>query len=148
MYEVSCGLAFLHSRSTIHGDLKAVGDVLSLNVFTRAHWRVNLQTNVLIKADETAVITDFGLSRIKFKLDVSSKSTTALVYGTRRWMSPERMRGEQLSPPVDVYAWAMTAYEACSVVLRVYHLADASFRSSQDWSRLVLPMKVALKTLF
>jgi serine/threonine-protein kinase PpkA len=73
-----------------------------------------LQTNVLIKADETAVIADFGLSMIK--LDVSSRSTTKLIVGTKRWMSPERMKGRRLASPADIYAWAMTAYEASFLV--------------------------------
>jgi hypothetical protein len=82
-----------------------------LNSITRAHrYSDILQTNVLIKADGSAVIADFGLSTIK--LDVSSHSTTKLVVGTKRWMSPERMKGRRLAPPVDIYAWAMTAYEA------------------------------------
>ena len=74
-----------------------------------------MQTNVLIKADESAVIADFGLSMIK--LDVSSRSTAKMVIGTKRWMSPERMKGKRLSTPVDIYAWGMTAYEAsCNFV--------------------------------
>ena len=80
---------------------------------SHAHWHTQLQTNVLIKADETAVIADFGLSMIK--LDVTSRSTAVLVSGTKRWMSPERMRGKQLAAPVDIYAWAMTAYEARNI---------------------------------
>ena len=65
---------------------------------------------MLIKADESAVIGDFGLSLIK--VDVSSRSTAVLITGTKRWMAPERMKGRRLAQPVDVYAWAMTAYEA------------------------------------
>ncbi|KAI0252260.1 kinase-like domain-containing protein [Lactifluus subvellereus] len=90
VHQASLGLAYLHARGIIHGDLKA--------------------TNVLIKADESAVIADFGLSMIK--VDVTSRSTTVFITGTKRWMSPERMKGRRLAPPVDIYAWAMTAYEA------------------------------------
>ncbi|KAH9990025.1 kinase-like domain-containing protein [Russula vinacea] len=89
IHQTALGLAYLHARGIIHGDLKA--------------------TNVLIKADESAVIADFGLSLIK--VDVSSRSTAVLITGTKRWMAPERMKGRRLAPPVDVYAWAMTAYE-------------------------------------
>lgn len=117
-----------------------------LNVFTRAQWRTDLQTNVLINANESAVIADFGLSMIK--LDVSSKSTNALVSGTKRWMSPERMRGEPLEKPVDVYSWAMTAYEACSIRHIVYCHADGSFRSSQNRFRSVLSMKASFLTVY
>jgi serine/threonine protein kinase len=73
-----------------------------------------MQTNVLIKVDGTAVIADFGLSMIK--LDVTSRSTAVLVSGTKRWMAPERMKGKRLATPVDIYAWAMTAYEACTLL--------------------------------
>jgi len=89
VHQISLGLAYLHARKIIHGDLKA--------------------NNVLIRTDESAVIADFGLSMIK--TDVSSRSTAVLITGTKRWMSPERMKGRRLAPPVDIYAWAMTAYE-------------------------------------
>jgi serine/threonine protein kinase len=79
---------------------------------------------VLVKGDESAVIADFGLSMIK--VDVSSRSTAVLITGTKRWMSPERMRGRRLAPPVDIYAWAMTAYEArCIDVCRGRGLTEA-----------------------
>ncbi|KAF8466538.1 kinase-like domain-containing protein [Russula ochroleuca] len=92
VHQTALGLAYLHARGIIHGDLKA--------------------TNVLIKADESAVLADFGLSMIK--VDVSSRSTAVLITGTKRWMSPERMKGRRLAPSVDIYAWAMTAYEICT----------------------------------
>jgi hypothetical protein len=80
------------------------------------HSQLDMQTNVLIKSDGSAVIADFGLSLIK--VDITSRSTTTLITGTKRWMAPERMRGRRLAPPMDIYAWGMTAYEACHIIRR------------------------------
>jgi serine/threonine protein kinase len=97
---------------------------------------------VLIKADESAVIADFGLSLIK--VDVSSRSTAVLITGTKRWMAPERMKGRRLAQPVDIYAWAMTAYEArCIDVCCGRGLTDALLhRSLLVWSHLEQLTKV------
>src|SRR4051794_20366111 len=71
LYEVSQGMAYLHSRRVIHGDLKAL--------------------NILVDDYGKAVVSDFGFAVLK---RVTSTRTTADVAGgggiagTLRWMSP------------------------------------------------------------
>ncbi|KAJ3006870.1 UNVERIFIED_CONTAM: hypothetical protein HDU68_003835, partial [Siphonaria sp. JEL0065] len=96
LYEVSLGLQYLHSRNVVHGDLKAV--------------------NILVDEHGSANVADFGFASLKqFS---STRNTTAgsagRFGGTLRWMSPERLQGGRLAPPVDVYAFAMTCYEILS----------------------------------
>jgi len=71
-------------------------------------------------------------------------STAVLVSGTKRWMSPERMKGKQLATPVDIYAWAMTTYEASSPFAQwVIQVPKRSIiRFLQVWSHLVPRTKV------
>ena len=69
-FDVTYGLAYLHSQRVIHADLKSL--------------------NVLITADFRAKISDFGLSKIKAG-DTQSAATLvgASCGGTTRWMAPE-----------------------------------------------------------
>ncbi|KAI9334425.1 kinase-like domain-containing protein [Obelidium mucronatum] len=97
LYEVSLGLQYLHTRSVIHGDLKAV--------------------NVLIDEHCNACVADFGFASLKQYATSRMTTTTGgnnNFGGTLRWMSPERLQGGKLAPAVDVYAFAMTSYEVLS----------------------------------
>jgi WD40 repeat protein len=67
--------------------------------------------NVLLTADETPKITDFGLAK---KLDVAGLTATGTVMGTPSYMAPEQAdgRGERIGPATDVYALGAILY-AC-----------------------------------
>jgi serine/threonine protein kinase len=92
IHQIALGLAYLHSRRppVLHGDLKAV--------------------NVLVNASGDAMLADFGLSRIN--RDISTRSSHVNVAGSLRWMAPERLREGRLTAATDVYAFALTAFEA------------------------------------
>lgn len=92
------GLAYLHGRNIVHGDLKP--------------------PNILIDNAGNAVLADFGQSRI---LGVSGFTTSTMsVAGTRRYMAPELMLPENpdASPAPtkasDVWAAGMTGLEILS----------------------------------
>lgn len=94
LHHVSMGLVYLHSQNVVHGDLKA--------------------RNVLIDDSGSALLCDFGLASVK--ADVTSRTTVidtsdTAVAGSRQWMAPERLTGESLRKPCDIYAFGMTAYE-------------------------------------
>jgi serine/threonine protein kinase len=68
--------------------------------------------NVLVDDDKKAVLCDFGLSRVK--ADVTSRTAilgTAVITGSRNWMSPERLNGGMVRKPSDIYAFGMVIYE-------------------------------------
>ena len=94
------GLAYLHDRRVVHGDVKGL--------------------NILISKGVRAILCDFGLAK---EMDRTS-STTQDAVGTWPWMSPERLQGGDgpgRSFEDDVYAFGMTIYE-----VQVLHLASKS----------------------
>ncbi|KAF8750756.1 kinase-like protein [Rhizoctonia solani] len=92
--EIADGLAYLHNEGIIHGDLKG--------------------GNVVIAADGSARLVDFGLA--KLTEEALKFSTTSAQRGTTRWMPHELMNPAEESRAVitfasDVYALGMTFLE-------------------------------------
>jgi serine/threonine-protein kinase len=64
---------------------------------------------VLLDADGTPRITDFGLAR---KVDEQRHTRTGSVLGTPSYMAPEQAQGQKgLGPGTDVYAMGAILYE-------------------------------------
>ncbi|CAE6438652.1 unnamed protein product [Rhizoctonia solani] len=87
---VATGLAYLHGNGIIHGDLKGA--------------------NVVIAANGTARLMDFGLAKV---VESTLKFSTSTLQGTTRWMAPELMDPEEKSKavitfPTDIYSLGMT----------------------------------------
>ncbi|KAM0833873.1 hypothetical protein ACQ4PT_063990 [Festuca glaucescens] len=81
--DVARGLAYLHARSLVHGDVKA--------------------RNVVIGADGRARLTDFGCAR--------AIDSPLPIGGTPAFMAPEVARGEEQGPAADVWALGCTVVE-------------------------------------
>ncbi|XP_047056978.1 mitogen-activated protein kinase kinase kinase 18-like [Lolium rigidum] len=81
--DVARGLAYLHGRSVVHGDIKS--------------------RNVVVGADGRAKIADFGCAR--------SVGSGRPVAGTPAFMAPEVARGEEQGPAADVWALGCTVLE-------------------------------------
>ncbi len=65
--------------------------------------------NVLLTADGTPRIADFGLAK---KLDDQGQTVPGAILGTPSYMAPEQARGDtDLGPAVDVYALGAILYE-------------------------------------
>ncbi|KAJ7585696.1 kinase-like domain-containing protein [Mycena floridula] len=94
--DIALGIQYLHSQNIVHGDIKG--------------------NNVLITADGTAVVTDFGLSRIleQNKEDTSSSLVQA---GSARWLAAELFMNwtfggtKSRSFETDIWALGCTVYE-------------------------------------
>jgi WD40 repeat protein len=83
------GMHSAHEKGIIHRDLKP--------------------DNVLLSADGTPKITDFGLARM---LDDVGQTHTGAVFGTPSYMAPEQARGSKnAKEPADVYALGAILYE-------------------------------------
>ncbi|THU93876.1 kinase-like protein [Dendrothele bispora CBS 962.96] len=102
-YDVACGLAYLHEKKVIHGDLKAV--------------------NILITVSGRAAIADFGLSRLMVSEALTLTATGShVVEGTARWLAPEcLMKMQPVSYESDIYAFGCVCYELFTGLLPFHH---------------------------
>ena len=66
-------------------------------------------SNILMRADGTVVLADFGLAKMAGSMHRMTGS--GIVMGTPEYMSPEQAADEPLSPASDVYSLAIVAYE-------------------------------------
>jgi serine/threonine protein kinase len=83
---ITLGMAYLHSQNVLHRDLKPA--------------------NVLIDQAMRPRICDFGHSKV-----CGWNMTQTADRGTPLYMAPEMHTEDHYGPPVDVFAWACTAYE-------------------------------------
>lgn len=86
--DAAMAMADLHSRlpPVLHRDLKS--------------------QNILLDANLTAKVSDFGLSKV-----LRDANTTATVVGTPHWMAPEVMRGEAYGMASDVFSFGVVLWQ-------------------------------------
>eukprot|EP00250_Pteridium_aquilinum_P017600 c23699_g4_i1 orf=405-3302(+) len=87
--DVARGMNYLHRLSPpiVHRDLKS--------------------PNLLVDKTWTVKVCDFGLSRLKMKTFLSSRSAA----GTAEWMAPEVLRDEPSNEKSDVYSFGVILWE-------------------------------------
>ncbi len=88
---VAEALAHAHRRRILHRDIKP--------------------GNLLVHADGTLALADFGLSRMLGEASVRSTGRGGFL-GTLQYASPEQARSAQLTPASDLYSLGVTAFEA------------------------------------
>lgn len=87
--QLSRAMQYAHERRIIHRDLKPA--------------------NVLLMADGTPKITDFGLAK---QLDSKGQTHTGDIMGTPSYMAPEQASGvSDIGPPADIYALGAVLYD-------------------------------------
>src|SRR4029077_10673667 len=64
--------------------------------------------NIMIAADGTAKITDFGIAKITASENLTM---TGSIVGTPHYMSPEQVQGKQVDGRSDQFSLAVIAYE-------------------------------------
>jgi eukaryotic-like serine/threonine-protein kinase len=65
--------------------------------------------NVLIDADDRAVLADFGIARTQ---DSPTLTTSGVLVGSPSYIAPERARGERGGPEADLWSLGATLYAA------------------------------------
>jgi serine/threonine protein kinase len=86
--DMAQGMGYLHEHSVMHRDLKS--------------------SNVLLDAQGTAKISDFGLSCV---LELGRSADLTAETGTYGWMAPEVIRHEPYSSKADVYSFGVVLWE-------------------------------------
>jgi serine/threonine-protein kinase len=87
--QVAEGLAYAHERGVVHRDIKPA--------------------NIMIDEKGRAKLMDFGLARMRL---ADHKTTTGMVLGTPRYMSPEQIAGEPVDARSDIFSLGIVLYEA------------------------------------
>jgi serine/threonine-protein kinase len=64
--------------------------------------------NILLAADGTAKVTDFGIARAA---EFASMTATGMVMGTPSYMSPEQARGERVDIRSDLYSLGVVLFQ-------------------------------------
>ncbi len=87
--QVLDGLAFAHERGVVHRDIKP--------------------ENIQLLPDGRAVITDFGIARLKFEPSITMDGQ---IFGTPSYMSPEQVVGREIDERTDIWSCGVVLYEA------------------------------------
>ncbi len=87
--EQTCSaLQFAHERSIVHRDIKPA--------------------NLMLTADDTVKVTDFGTAKI---LQFGTVQQTTHVMGTPSYMSPEQVKGRPVDGRTDIFSLGVVFYE-------------------------------------
>ncbi|CAK5265672.1 unnamed protein product [Mycena citricolor] len=107
IHEIAKGMDYLHGQGVLHGDLKVLVGC----------------ANILVNDNLHCLVSDFGQSELKS--EVFRISGTGTPHGTLRWQAPELMLGHcQLTPAMDIYAFAMCCVEILTLGKMPWPLSD------------------------
>ncbi|MEW5701126.1 MAG: serine/threonine-protein kinase [Candidatus Zixiibacteriota bacterium] len=88
VHQMCAAIGYAHSKNVIHRDIKP--------------------SNVLVTADGTVKVTDFGIAKI---LGVSAKTRTGMAAGSLPYMAPEQVRGTGVDARTDIYQLGVALFE-------------------------------------
>src|SRR3989440_11432219 len=88
MEQACSALQYAHDRNVVHRDIKPA--------------------NIMLTADDTVKVTDFGTAKI---LQFGTVSQTSHVMGTPSYMSPEQVKGRAVDGRSDIFSLGVMLYE-------------------------------------
>src|SRR5882672_6011602 len=88
MEQTCSALQFVHERNVVHRDIKPA--------------------NLMLTADDTVKVTDFGTAKI---LQFGTVQQTTHVMGTPSYMSPEQVKGRPVDGRSDIFSLGVLLYE-------------------------------------
>ncbi len=117
MVRIASGLKSAHEQGIVHLDLSP--------------------NNIMIDTQQQRPrIMDFGLARISAAMDAEKMEK---IVGTPRYMSPEHIAGDALTPATDIYALGLIFYECLTGHHAIQHtdmetICEAIRTAQIDWS--------------
>lgn len=90
--DIARALAYVHSRNVVHRDVSP--------------------GNILLPLEDHGVaakLSDLGIARV---VDAAQVTVTGTMIGTAAYLSPEQVRGEQVSTSTDIYSLGLVLLEA------------------------------------
>ncbi len=116
MVRIASGLQSAHEQGIVHLDLSP--------------------NNIMIDKQQRPRIMDFGLARISAAMDAEKMEK---IVGTPRYMSPEHIAGDALTPATDIYALGLIFYECLTGYHAIQHtdmdtICKAIKTAQIDWS--------------
>jgi Tol biopolymer transport system component/predicted Ser/Thr protein kinase len=140
--QIAEGLEAAHEKGVVHRDLKPA--------------------NVMITADETVKILDFGLAKALADetqgLDPADSPTITeamtqpgVVLGTAAYMSPEQAKGKSVDKRADIWAFGCILYECLTVKkafegVTVTETLAAVIRGEPDWEKVAAKAERLLRS--
>ncbi|XP_071697740.1 serine/threonine-protein kinase STY13-like [Rutidosis leptorrhynchoides] len=114
--DVARGMEYVHGLGLIHRDLKS--------------------DNLLISADKSIKIADFGVARIEVQTEGMTPET-----GTYRWMAPEMIQHRPYTQKVDVYSFGIVLWELMTGMLPFQNMTavQAAFNVVNKGVRPTIP---------